>query len=69
MSGQIIPSHHDVLLLCRRSVRTIDVSALGEHLGSNRITVEGPGNARVRRKVDECLHDLLWRHPAVQSNP
>ena len=59
----------EVPLLCCRSVRTIDVCMLGEHLGSNRITVEGPGNARIRRKVDECLHDLLWRHPAVQSNP
>jgi len=55
-------------LLCCRSLRTIDVT-LGEHLGSNRVTVEGPGNAHVRRKVDECLHDLLWGHPAVQSNP
>jgi len=29
-------------------------------LGSNRVDVEGPGNAHVRRKVDECLDDLLW---------
>ena len=62
-------AHSVVLLLCSGSVRTIHVGTFGEHLGSNGVAVERSGNACVRGKVDECLHDLLWRHPIVQSDP
>ncbi len=70
LAGREKQHHTDRLDVLRTgSVRTIGVSAFGEHLGSNRVAVEGPGNADVRREVDEGLHDLFWRHPAVQGNP